>query len=838
MIGSEPASEQIQRFQDRLRVVSEAARTFSEATTDYKRLLNDVARSLSEVVKDACSVFLLSEDGATMTPAALHANDSAALEQIREMFLGAPLVLAEQPALRKILATGEAMLVPRVNPTGARSDTTAAQVEWQRKLGLHSFLVVALRAHGRSIGVVSLGRFRPEAPPFDEDDRDLAEHLAVHASLAIENAQLYASAQVARRSAEHAEEVIRRSEQTHRSLFEGSPIATFVFDVNTLRLLAANSAALKLYGYEKKEFLELSLRDLRLPEDQVQLADVMRDARGQEEMIGTARHRRKDGTIVHVDGRSHPTLFEDKPSRFVIVQDHTKRVRAEAALFESEGRLRRTLDNMMEGYTILGPDLRYLYVNAAGARQARLPKTELLGRTPMELYPDFESSGIHALLQRCLRENVPVHGEDELTHLDGTKAWFEVRIQPTPEGLVILSMDTTANRRAALARESLEEQLRQSQKMDAVGRLAGGVAHDFNNLLSVILGYGETILATLGSEDPLRADLEEINKAAERAAELTRQLLMFSRQQVLEAKILNLNDLLGDLEKMLRRVLGEQLELISVLEPGLGRVRADRGNIEQIVMNLVVNARDAMPAGGKLTIETANVVLDEAFARTHLGTAPGRYVLLAVTDTGMGMDKATRLRIFEPFFTTKTPGRGIGLGLSTVFGIVQQSGGGIWVYSEPGRGTTFKVYLPRVEGPIDDSIAAPVLGSLRGSETILLVEDEEAVRVVAQRILERYGYRIIAAQNATEAFLLCEAIAEPLRLLLTDVVMPLMSGSELSTRLRARWPELKVLYMSGYTDGSIVSHGALETGMAFLQKPFTAESLARKVRSVLDGNPL
>jgi two-component system cell cycle sensor histidine kinase/response regulator CckA len=296
-----------------------------------------------------------------------------------------------------------------------------------------------------------------------------------------------------------------------------------------------------------------------------------------------------------------------------------------------------------------------------------------------------------------LQENTPVHTEEELTHRDGTKAFFEVRVQPTPEGLVILSMDTTEQRRAAQARESLEEQLRQSQKMDAVGRLAGGVAHDFNNLLSVILGYGESVLLGLGDDDPIRDDVEEINKAARRAAELTRQLLMFSRQQVIEAQNLDLNEVLGDMERMLRRILGEQLQLTAMLEPTLGQVRADRGNIEQVIMNLVVNARDAMPTGGKLTIETENVVLDESFVRVHLGTEPGPYVLLAVTDTGIGMDRATRLRIFEPFFTTKGPGRGTGLGLSTVFGIVKQSGGGIWVYSEPGRGTTFKVYLPRVE---------------------------------------------------------------------------------------------------------------------------------------------
>jgi two-component system cell cycle sensor histidine kinase/response regulator CckA len=282
-------------------------------------------------------------------------------------------------------------------------------------------------------------------------------------------------------------------------------------------------------------------------------------------------------------------------------------------------------------------------------------------------------------------------------------------------------------------------------------------------------------------------------------------------------------------------VLGEHLELITVLDPAAGRIRADRGNIEQVVMNLVVNARDAMPRGGRLTVETAHVFLDEAFVQQHLGTAPGAYVLLAVTDTGLGMDKVTRLRIFEPFFTTKAQGKGTGLGLSTVFGIVQQSGGGIWVYSEPGQGTTFKVYLPRVEGPVDEPARALTPIDLRGSETILLVEDEESVRLVAQRILERNGYQVIVAQNAGDAILRREQHGQKIDLLLTDVVMPLLSGPDLADRLRARSPEMKVLFMSGYTDGSIVAQGALERGVAFLQKPFTSDSLARKVRSVLQG---
>jgi signal transduction histidine kinase/CheY-like chemotaxis protein len=382
-----------------------------------------------------------------------------------------------------------------------------------------------------------------------------------------------------------------------------------------------------------------------------------------------------------------------------------------------------------------------------------------------------------------------------------------------------------------------EQRLRQSQKMEAVGRLAGGIAHDFNNLLTAIIGYSQFIQMRLAEEDPLIREVEEIQKASHRAAALTRQLLAFSRKQVLQPKVIDLNTVVSDMEKMLGRLIGEDIELISFPDPELGRVKADPSQVEQVLLNLVVNARDAMPRGGKLIIQTANVVLDESYARTRLGSiAPGRFVMLAVTDTGSGMDRETMSHIFEPFFTTKEQGKGTGLGLSTVYGIVTQSGGDVSVESERTRGTTFKVYLPRVEEAGDQAHAgAAGAGKARPAETVLLVEDEEIVYRLLHEVLEMNGYDVLGANDAREAIAICERHAGRIHLMLTDVVMPRLSGRELAERVAPLRPDMKVLYMSGHTDDAIVHYGVIEAGMAFIQKPFSPNALALKVREVLDA---
>jgi signal transduction histidine kinase/DNA-binding response OmpR family regulator len=398
-----------------------------------------------------------------------------------------------------------------------------------------------------------------------------------------------------------------------------------------------------------------------------------------------------------------------------------------------------------------------------------------------------------------------------------------------------LQLEIAERKQAEEALKKSEEQFRQSQKLEAVGRLAGGIAHDFNNVLTIIGGYNELVQDELGEDNRVKKEIEGIGKAVQRAASLTRQLMAFSRKQVLEMQIVDLNAIVSNIDEMLHPLLGEDIELLTVPGKDLGKIKADRGQLEQVVMNLAVNARDAMPQGGRLTIITANAQLDEDYARDHFSVQPGAYIMLAVNDTGCGMDAETRAHLFEPFFTTKELGKGTGLGLSTVYGIVKQSGGHIWVYSEPDVGTTFKIYLPRVEDAADPKPQAkPLKGTYMGSETILLVEDQKEVRELACRILAKNGYAVLEAGGGAEAIEISERHKGPIHLLVSDVVMPQISGRDLADRLVHSRPEMRRLFMSGYTDDAILRHGILDEGVSFLEKPFTSEALARKVREVLD----
>ncbi len=424
---------------------------------------------------------------------------------------------------------------------------------------------------------------------------------------------------------------------------------------------------------------------------------------------------------------------------------------------------------------------------------------------------------------------------------DGRAVWIEAHAtvifddKGNRAGMRGVMVDITASKEAERAKAHLEEQLRHAHKMESIGRLAGGVAHDFNNLLTTINGYAELMLQELEPGNPLRASLDEIRKAGDRAAELTHQLLAFSRRQMLQPRSLALNSLIREDTNLLKRLLGEDIELVAILDPELGRIKGDEGQIHQVILNIAINARDAMPQGGKLTLETQNVTIDEEYARAHPSLPRGSYVVLSLSDTGVGMDAETKSHIFEPFFTTKEKEKGTGLGLSMVYGIIEQSGGSIWVHSEPGQGTTFKIYLPRIEEHVaeaDEERAEPE--SPRGSETVLVVEDDDMVRHLTCQVLRDHGYKLIEAANGGEALLASEKHQAQIPLMITDMVMPQMSGRELAARLRHQRPEMRVLYMSGYTDDAAVRRGPLEPGMSFLQKPFTGRELAQTVRRLLD----
>jgi PAS domain S-box-containing protein len=532
-------------------------------------------------------------------------------------------------------------------------------------------------------------------------------------------------------------------------------------------------------------------------------------------------------------------LLKDRTARLgAAVLAALKQARQQSALRLQQLLLQKVIDTDPSLIFVKDYEGRFILVNQAVADIYACTVADLVGRTDADFNANRDEVDHFLHNDREVMDGgqpklIP---EEPVTNpATGVTRWFQtIKVPlslPGHDVRMMLGVGTDIT-----PRRQLEEQLRQSQKMEAVGRLAGGIAHDFNNVLTAILGYSQMLLADLPEGDGRREDVQEIEQAANRAATLTRQLLAFSRRQVLQPQVLDLNALVENLDKFLRRLIGEDIDLRVSPAPDLWLVSADSGQVEQVIMNLAVNSRDAMPTGGKLTLETANVVLDAAYAQRHIAVTPGEYVMLAVSDTGTGMDEETQARIFEPFFTTKGSSQGTGLGLSTVYGIVKQSGGNIWVYSEPGRGTTFKIYLPReTRSGIVARAARPETTDLRGTETILLAEDEDAVRALAAKVLRGLGYRVLDARIGREAAEIAAAHPDDIDLLLTDVVMPEYSGGELARMLQQTRPGLKVLYMSGYTDEAIIHHGLLASNIAYLQKPFTPDALATKVREVLSS---
>jgi PAS domain S-box-containing protein len=536
------------------------------------------------------------------------------------------------------------------------------------------------------------------------------------------------------------------------------------------------------------------------------------------------------------------STFEDAVLQNRALREHQEQLeaaRTELARYANtlEARLERVLASIPDVLYSMDPALAVChYISPASDAVFGYPPDAFVANPQLwrDLVHEEDGAAAQAWRERVLRLRRPERLLYRIRRRDGTSRWLDEEMVPVMDAVgAVVRLDGVA--RDVTEYKDLEEQFHQAQKMEAIGQLAGGIAHDFNNVLTLISSYAELLLDPLPPDAPQRADLDEIRAAAMRAGDLTRQLLAFSRRQVTESLVLDLNGIVSGMDKMLRRLLGDDVELTAALTTDLGRVRADHSQLEQVLLNLAVNARDAMPTGGKLTIETANVELDDAYTREHVGVVAGPYVMLGVSDTGTGMDAATKARIFDPFFTTKAPGKGTGLGLATVYGIVKQSGGNVWVYSELGAGTTFKVYLPRVDAPLETPpIAEAFTGSLSGTETILVVEDNPSVRRLVSVVLKQHGYTVLDAPDPAEALELAGGYDGRIALLFTDVVMPGMSGRELAERLEAIRTDMRVLYTSGYTDDAVLRHGILQAGVAFIQKPFTPPILLRRVRDVLD----
>jgi two-component system cell cycle sensor histidine kinase/response regulator CckA len=627
----------------------------------------------------------------------------------------------------------------------------------------------------------------------------------------------------------HAEDELRKSEARFRRVVESNMIGIFSWDLSG-KITEANDAFLNMVGYTREDSAagRLLWTEMTPPEyqevDQNALAELAASG-----VCGTyeKEYIRKDGSRIFIL-LGCATIAGEEHYGVAFVLDISGRKRADEFLRQSESQFRALFQNALDAVLIADDLGVYLDANPAACDLLGVSYDEVIGRTIEDFTEPDSIAEASRPWEQFLKEGT-MRGIVSLRRPDETVVQVDLsaRANFLPGRHLSMLRDVTERRK-------LEEQLRQSQKLESVGMLAGGIAHDFNNLLTVITGYSELTLMGLAEADPLARNVEEIKKAAARAASLTRQLLAFSRKQLLQPKVLDLNSVILNIEKMLGRLVGADIELLNSPGAGLGRVKADPGQIEQVIVNLVVNARDAMPNGGKITLETANIYLGEEYARRHIAVQPGWYAMLAVSDTGHGMDAETQKFIFEPFFTTKELGKGTGLGLSTVYGIVKQSGGNIWVYSEVGVGSSFKVYLPLV----DEEVTAPDADAMRpesaaNAGTILLAEDEEMVRNLARDCLKLHGYTVLEAANGREALLICQQHEGSIDLLLTDVVMPRMSGKELAEQLVRLRPGTRVLYMSGYTDQAIVHHGILDRDIAFIEKPFTPDALVRKVAEVL-----
>ncbi|HYF39709.1 MAG TPA: response regulator [Gemmatimonadales bacterium] len=678
-----------ERLERRLAFFAEANLTLA-STLDYELTLRNLARLAVPTIADWCAIHVTSEQGTPQFTAGAHRDPS------KDLLVRA---LCEYGARRPPFGAAERHGdFGRVTEALLRSQAEdAEQLKLFRALAPGWFVRVPMPARGESVGTITLVVGPESGRRFDSHDLEFAEELAARAALTVDNARLFHAAQEAG--------------ERYGMLFGSNPQPMWVFDVETLRFLDVNEAAVNHYGYSREEFLSMTIMDLLPPEDAPGLPHGLERKSGSRPDVALTQHQRKDGTVIEMELVSHEMELDGRRARLVLATDISERTRTRAALHQSE------------------------------------------------------------------------------------------------------------------------EQLRKVQRMDAAGRLAGGVAHDFNNLLTTIRGFSDLLLRDFPEDDRRRKDVLQIRKAADRGAVLTRQLLNFGRQQSLDPRPVELNSVVTSMQGLIQRLIGADIQLVTELRPGLGEVRIDPGQLEQVLVNLVLNARDAMPSGGTLTIESGERQISGS-ARGR-SVRPGRYIVLAVSDTGSGMDSDTLNHAFEPFFTAHSPGTRSGLGLSIIYSIVRQNGGVVRVSSEPGLGTTVKVFFPRLEG--DEQTATEAPASLAGDETVLLVEDEDGVRELMWTILTDHGHRVLEARHGRDALNLAASYQDQIHLLVTDVVMPEMGGGELVEQLQAQRPDLRVLYVSGYTNDEIVRRGVKHMGAGFIQKPFSADELMRKVREVLDG---
>jgi two-component system cell cycle sensor histidine kinase/response regulator CckA len=628
-------------------------------------------------------------------------------------------------------------------------------------------------------------------------------------------------------------DAIRKSEARYRALVENSLQGVAIIQNGCM--VFCNRAFSAISGYSISELLSFpNAISLVHPEDQALVFAQYQNLLAGKPVPANYEHRiiRKDGAKRWVEIYASIMEYNGSPAVQVANMDVTERKHAEQALRESKEYLNQIINCI--GYPIFVKDRSHKLVlmNDAFCAFSGMDREQVLGTSGFRFIPRDQAALIWKQEEEVFTTGRELISEEEITNAEGKACWVMSRksLLTNKRGqkqIVGVLRDITEPK-------LLEAQLRQAQKMEAIGALAGGVAHDFNNLLAVIKGYTELMLEDCDQSDPRRADLEQVAKAAERAAALTSQLLAFGRKQILQPQNLDLNAAIAEMSAMLSRLIGEDIEINNIAGSDLGLINADPAQIQQVLMNLVVNARDAMPHGGKLTIETTNVDFDEKYARLHPMAKQGSYVMMAISDTGVGMDSATQARIFEPFFTTKQKDKGTGLGLPMVYGIVKQSYGFIWVYSEPRKGTTFKIYFPRVRGETQSPLGEHKSDhDIRGSETVLIVEDEDAVRALTSRILKGQGYTVLEASGGMEALRMAREFEGKIDLVLTDVIMPGISGTVLVSQMQAAHPGIKSLYISGYTDNAIVHHGVLDPNVAFLQKPFVAKSLTRKIHEVL-----